>query len=121
MSETRVLETFQPEEQALLRQAVEVICSVAQQHGVEVVQIYLFGSRARGEGEEESDWDFYVVTSEPMTRAQQRLILQEAKRVLAKMHLPNDILLERYAQFEKFKQLVGHIAHEVGQEGVRLL
>lgn len=115
------LETFKPEEQQLLRRAVDVICSVAQQHGVEVVQIYLFGSRARGEATRESDWDFYVIADGQLDRWRQKVIVTEAKRVLAGLRIPNDIILDSRRRFQRFRPYSGHLAHEVQKEGVRIL
>lgn len=117
MSETRTVPVFTPEEQELLRQAVEVIRSVAQQHGVEVVQIYLFGSRARGEATTESDWDFYVIADGQLDQQRQRVIVTEAKRVLARLRIPNDIILDHRARFQRFTPYTGHLAHEVQKEG----
>lgn len=121
MSETHTMPVFTPEEQEMLRQAVDVICAVVQQHGVEVVQIYLFGSRARGEATKESDWDFYVIADGQLDRWRQREIVTEAKRVLARLRIPNDIILDNRGRFQRFRPYVGHLAHEVQKEGVRIL
>jgi predicted nucleotidyltransferase len=36
-----------------------IVAPIAEKRGVE--RIYLFGSRARGDGDEESDYDFYII------------------------------------------------------------
>lgn len=115
------MKTFKPEEQELLRQAVDVICSIAQQHGVDVVRIYLFGSRARGEAGKDSDWDFYVITDRRVEGERQRGIVTEAKRILARLRIPNDIILDNRRRFQRLRPYSGHLAHEVQQEGVRIL
>ena len=35
-------------------------------------EVWLFGSRARGDAREDSDWDFLVLTDEPVDRAFKR-------------------------------------------------
>lgn len=117
----RTLETFPPEEQELLRKATEVICSVARQHGVEVVQIYLFGSRARGDAQRDSDWDFYVMTSGQIDGWQIRAVVTEAKRILARLRIPNDIIFVPRGRYQRFRAYIGDLAHDVEQEGVRIL
>ncbi|MCS6951059.1 MAG: nucleotidyltransferase domain-containing protein [bacterium] len=73
MSGHAILHTLQAEQRHLPQQALEVICSVARQQGLEIVQIYLFGSRARSGGEK-GNLNFYVPTGEPVSRAQTDLI-----------------------------------------------
>jgi len=46
----------------ILKQIKKAITEVAQRHGIEIDKIILFGSRARGDSREESDWDVLVVT-----------------------------------------------------------
>ena len=43
-----------------LRFTVSTIRNVLETSGIPVVDIYLFGSRARGDHYQESDWDFMV-------------------------------------------------------------
>ena len=37
----------------------EIVAPIAEKHGV--TRIYLFGSRARGDNETDSDFDFYII------------------------------------------------------------
>jgi predicted nucleotidyltransferase len=51
-------------EQALLQQIREAVLSVEPD-----AQIYLFGSRARGDCRVDSDWDFLILLDGPVDRA----------------------------------------------------
>ena len=46
----------------ILKQIKRVIMDVAKEMGIEIDRIILFGSRARGDYREDSDWDILVVT-----------------------------------------------------------
>ncbi|MCS6950283.1 MAG: nucleotidyltransferase domain-containing protein [bacterium] len=120
MSETHVLETFQPEEQALLRQAVEVICSVAQQHGVEVVQIYLFGSRARGEGEVESDWDLYLIVDRELDFPLRQKLASRIRRLLVKRGMVCDLFLQGQETVRRRDGNTGYLTYYALRDGVRI-
>ena len=81
-------------------------------------QIYLFGSRARGDAEEESDYDLMVVvpTSElpPHRRA------QLAYLALRDIRLAADILVWTRQEFDRFLPVAGSLAATILREG-RLL
>lgn len=112
------LETFKPEEQQLLRRAVDVICSVAQQHGVEVVQIYLFGSRARGEASKDSDWDFYVVIDKEVSFPHRQRIASRIRRYLAKQNMICDVLIQGQDTVRRRRRDTGYLTFYALKEGV---
>lgn len=118
MSETRTIPMLTPEEQGLLRQAVDVICAVAQQHGVEVVQVYLFGSRARGEATKESDWDFYVVIDKEVSFPQRQRIAARIGRYLAKQHMICDVLIQGQETVGRRRCDTGYLTFYALKEGV---
>jgi len=116
----RTLETFPPEEQELLRKATEVICSVARQHGVEVVQIYLFGSRARGDAQRDSDWDFYVVIDKETSFAQRQQIASRIRRSLAQQRMACDVLVQGEQTVSQRHSDTGYLTYYALREGVPL-
>lgn len=118
MSETHTMPVFTPEEQELLRQAVDVICAVAQQHGVEVVQIYLFGSRARGEATKESDWDFYVVIDKEVSFPQRQRIASRIRSYLAKRNMICDVLIQGQDTVRRRRRDTGYLTFYALKEGV---
>ncbi len=46
----------------------EIILNVAKKYNIEVDKIILFGSRARGDYREDSDWDLLIVTKNRLNR-----------------------------------------------------
>jgi predicted nucleotidyltransferase len=107
-------------EQAILEKAVEIIRRVSQGHQVRVERILLFGSRARGQAQPESDWDFYVLVDRDLTFAEKRSLVTLIKRELAQARIPNDVILKSIHQFRETRNHVGYLAHEVQQEGIAL-
>jgi len=49
----------------------EIILKTAKKHNIEIDKIILFGSRARGDYREDSDWDILIVTRKKL-RLQER-------------------------------------------------
>ena len=98
--------------------AVAIIRRVLAEHGVAVVEILLFGSRARGEEGPESDWDFYVLTDRELPFAVRRELITRIRRELARRRIPNDVKLSSAERFKRMKDVCGHLAYEVAREGV---
>ncbi len=101
-----------------VKKATTVIRKVLQQEDIHVEQIFLFGSRARGTGHSDSDWDLYVLTDRELTFTDRRRLTTKIKRNLAKLHIPNDVLLKSSQKFHDTKDLSGHLAYTVAQEGI---
>lgn len=104
---------LKPEVQATIDTAVERLVAEFQPE-----QIWLFGSYAWGEPDEESDLDFVVVVSDsgqnPLKRA------QRAHHCLGDLSMANDVLVKTRAEFDRFVNVVSSLTHKVTQEG-RLL
>ena len=83
---------------------------------VDPVAIYLFGSRARGDGDEDSDYDLMVVVPDDFpaerTRPSHAFALIEGRTI------PVDIALVRRSRFAERSGKVGTLSFEVGQDGV---
>jgi polymorphic toxin system nucleotidyltransferase-like protein len=81
-------------------------------------QIYLFGSRARGDNQEDSDYDFMVIVRDsdlpPHRRAQLAHLALHDVRVAA------DILVWTRQEFDRFLPVAGSLAATTVREG-RLL
>ncbi len=100
--------------------AVQVIRRVLSQHRVRVEQILLFGSRARGQAGPSSDWDFYVLVDGDLSFAERQHLVTEIKRELARLRIPNDVILKSAQQYHRTKNLPGHLAYDVAHEGIPL-
>jgi len=60
--------------ETIARRTVPQLVSQAVREIDPKAQVILFGSRARGDAHEESDWDFLVLTSQEVTRPLKRKI-----------------------------------------------
>ena len=103
------------------RAAVQVIDRVLNRHGIRIEQIFLFGSRARGEARPDSDWDLYVLIDGDLSFPQRHQLITEIKRELARLGIPNDVILRSARQFHQTKEYPGHLAYDVAREGVPML
>jgi uncharacterized protein len=78
-------------------------------------RIYLFGSRARGEATDESDFDFLVVVRDsPLPRYKRE---QQAFRALCGMGIAKDVLVFTRHEFEKKLAVVTSLPATVAREG----
>lgn len=81
-------------------------------------RIYLFGSRARGDATEDSDYDLLVVVrmGDTPLRDQERA----AYGALADLRMPKDILIQTSVAFERNLPVVGSLPAAVEREGCLL-
>ena len=78
----------------ILKLIGQVILEEAMRLGVEIVKIILFGSRARGDHREDSDWDLLVVVGEkPHWRVKNRLFGRIHRRLVRELRAPVDLLI----------------------------
>lgn len=89
---------------------------------VEYSKIIMFGSRARGDFGEESDWDFLIVLKKPAdARTRREIWLKIYKKFHEHFPLVSvDIILKDAASFEEEKAVANTISNEVFLEGVEI-
>ena len=81
-------------------------------------QIYLFGSRARGDATQRSDFDLLVVVNQ--TAQQPYQLQRQAYRALLGLAIPIDIVVLTRDRFERRRTVTGSLPATVDREG-RLL
>jgi len=88
---------------------------------VDPERIILFGSRAGGSEEADSDVDLLVVTHETFdqNRTRRQEILK-MRRVLSSFRVPKDILVYSAQEMEKWKDSLNHIIAVAIREGKTL-
>ncbi|MFZ4580730.1 MAG: nucleotidyltransferase domain-containing protein [Myxococcota bacterium] len=78
-------------------------------------RVVWFGSRARGEGDPESDWDVLVVAESAVSQAQRMYLAQCAT---ADVRVPKDIVVftpDEYARLMTWKSSVVYEAETTGR------
>ena len=105
----------------VLQEILGVVREILQRHGLQPAQIYLFGSRARGAAGEDNDWDLMILVEEELTLKARRKLIVEIKRVLARLGIPNDVLIQSTRSFRTYRRYPGHLDYEIYKEGVPLL
>ncbi|MBI5193821.1 MAG: nucleotidyltransferase domain-containing protein [Nitrospirae bacterium] len=82
-------ETLTPLEEVLIKRFIEVIREL-----IDVESVYLFGSRARGEGSIESDIDIAVVVKDrEMIKDVTRSVLDASIKIVEEMNISGELIL----------------------------
>lgn len=82
--------------------------------------IFLFGSRARHDFNDDSDYDLMVVTENAHENKELRLLKAMIRRKLARNRIPADIIIQSKAELESNKKITGHIVRQVLKEGISI-
>lgn len=80
--------------------------------------VYLFGSRARGDFHEDSDYDLLVIV--PDDTPKERRTPRYAYASNAGSGIPADIIPCSKTGFERYKDSVGTLCYEANHNGVRI-
>jgi len=83
-------------------------------------EILLFGSRARNDFEEDSDYDFLIITKKELSITQKRDYKAKIRKLLAKQKIPADVLIQSKQEVEIKKNITGHIIKQIIKEGIKL-
>jgi len=100
-----------------IRRAME---EAAHAVGVPLAQVYLFGSQARGEADDKSDWDFLVIVRGELSWEAHRRLFCEISQRLAKLGVPADLVIRTERQVTEALQRLVSVEKTALQEGVPL-
>ena len=103
-----------------LKKIKQVILETARKYGIEVDRIILFGSRARGDYRDDSDWDILVVTREEYSKKKILNFIASLKIELAKREIPNDIVVKGRRELEKDLKYRYTVSYSAVKEGVTI-
>jgi|FaiFalFF_MnMetaG_3_1042247.scaffolds.fasta_scaffold06676_5 predicted nucleotidyltransferase len=106
--------------ESIVQSAIKTIEEAIGSKGLKVKKIMLFGSRARGNPREDSDWDFFVIVDKKLGFNEKWDIIDEIKIKLAKLKIPNDIILKSEDEVEESKDDIGRITYYALKEGIEL-
>jgi predicted nucleotidyltransferase len=91
---------------------------VRQVLGRNVVTIYWFGSRSRGEGREDSDYDFLIATREPIPAADRHLVSDISVGLTGKYRKVMDVHYADEKRLDRGRTLLTPFRARVLEEGV---
>ena len=106
---------YAPDEDLLQNDPIlaEMVCRLVD--ALQPERVYLFGSRARGEAREDSDYDLMVVVSESSLPRYRRE--QVAFRALCGLGASKEVIVLTRAEFETKRSVVCSLAATVEREG----
>ncbi|MCG7848461.1 MAG: nucleotidyltransferase domain-containing protein [ANME-2 cluster archaeon] len=83
-------------------------------------RILMFGSRARGDFNEDSDWDFFIILKKPLDARTKKELWFDIYKKLHEFYpfISFDIVLKDAESFEEEKTIVNTISNEVYLEGI---
>jgi hypothetical protein len=81
-------------------------------------QVWLFGSRARGDSTPESDWDLFVVVDDGTD--DEELDPGVGRRLRRECGVRADVIPWRASEFTEFQRTPNTLAYSVANEGVLL-
>ncbi len=108
------------ERQEFLASAREIISLEIRSAGLTLVDIVLFGSRARGESVAESDWDFLVVIKESLTFGGKAKLSSKLRRKFALLQTDADIIIKSEENLLLENENKGLLVHYALREGIHL-
>ena len=82
--------------------------------GFQPTRIILFGSKARGDDNANSDVDLLVIFP---NAADKRKIAIDIRRSLSEFNIPKDILVSTPAEIDRKRNLIGTVLHTALREG----
>ncbi|CAD5243725.1 Nucleotidyltransferase [Thermococcus camini] len=96
----------------------DTVINVCREQGVNVVEIILFGSRAKGTSREGSDWDILLVTENQVKWRKRVHLTGEIRKRLAKKGLAMDILVVSKEELERLRDSKEYIYYYAIREGI---
>ena len=103
-----------------LKKIKQVILETAKKYGIEIDRIILFGSRARGDYREDSDWDILIVTGEEYSKKKILNFIASLKIELARREIPNDIVVKSRRELEKDLEYRYTVSYTAVKEGIAI-
>jgi predicted nucleotidyltransferase len=84
-------------------------------------EVYLFGSRARGDNRPGSDYDIIVVSKDDMDYKTKLNIRSKINKMIANnLHVPSDVLMQSENELARKKELIGNVIRYASKEWVKL-
>ncbi|GBD39153.1 hypothetical protein HRbin37_01420 [bacterium HR37] len=105
-----------------LHKIKQIIIRVLEKENFSCEEVILFGSRARKDFREDSDWDILVIVKEGLNHEQKKKLWYEIYTALHKEFPISsfDLILKSKSVYEEEKLVVNTISNEAYIEGIKL-
>ena len=84
------------------------------------VEVMLFGSRARQDSHDDSDYDILIITKHTILPEEKTPYRTNIRKDLLKEGIRSDILIQSKGEINKKKKLPGHIIRNILREAILL-
>jgi len=98
----------------------EKVYKIFREADVGVNRIILFGSRARGDWERDSDWDLLIVVDRELARNEKMKLSHLLRKELAEEYIPCDVIIKSEKEIEYYKDFFGTVTYEALKEGIEI-
>ena len=105
-------------DQSDLDKLKKAISITLKNEGIEAFDIYLFGSRARGDFSSNSDYDILIVSQKKLGMKRKIKLFSLLRRLLAKKRYNVDIIIKSTDEVNYYKNKTGHIVRSALKEGI---
>ena len=98
----------------------EKVYKIFREANVGINRIILFGSRARGDWERDSDWDLLIVVDRELTRNEKMELSHLIRKELAEEYIACDVIIKSEKEIEYYKDFFGTVTYEALKEGIEI-
>jgi predicted nucleotidyltransferase len=105
-------------DQAEIEMIKEIISVTLKSEGIDTFQVYLFGSRARGDFSPHSDYDILIVSKKQPGIKEKIKLFTRLRRLLAAKRYNVDIIIKSNDEVNYYKNKIGHIVRSALKEGI---
>jgi len=85
-----------------------------------IKDIILFGARAKGNYQNNSDWDLLIITEKTFDIKEKMNIMKKINQNLSKLYIPCDILINSIEEIEEKKNKIGSVTKFAIKEGIKI-
>jgi predicted nucleotidyltransferase len=104
----------------ILNKIKNIILFEFELNNLPIENIILFGSRARGDNNSQSDWDFLITVRNDISRMIKNKIILNIQRACAEFGESVDIIIKNDKNIANESNNVGYLVYYAVKEGIRL-
>ena len=95
----------------------DIVFGEARKLGIGIRSIILFGSRARGDFRDDSDWDIIIVVGDETSREGIKKLQLQVYKKLAEAKIYSDVIVFKESCYRRYKKVAGTVAYSASREG----